>query len=132
MTDQPSGKPFAPRTTDVGHVLRAWGYSRAGLRAAWRHETAFRQEVVLCVLFVPLALWLGRSGVERALLLGSLLLVLVVEMLNSALEAVVDRISVEQHALSGRAKDMSSAAVLLALVITAVTWGLILYDRLTS
>ncbi|TCS94063.1 diacylglycerol kinase [Pseudofulvimonas gallinarii] len=95
-----------------------------------RHEPAFRLEIYLFVLFAPLALWLGRSGVERAILLGSLLLVLIVEMINSAIEAVVDRASPERHELAGRAKDMGSAAVLLALVNVLACWLLILGPRL--
>ena len=103
-------------------VWRAFGWSMAGLRAAWRNEAAFRQEAVLCVALVPLALWLGGSGVERALLLGSLALVLVAELLNSAVEAVVDRIGPEQHELSGRAKDLGSAAVFISLANVITVW----------
>ncbi len=114
---------------DVGRVIRALGYSLAGLRAAYRKETAFRQELVMIAVLVPLALWLGRSGAERALLIGSVLLVLIVELLNSAVEAVVDRIGHERHELSASAKDMGSAAVLIALLLLATTWGLILCDR---
>jgi diacylglycerol kinase (ATP) len=117
---------------DGGRVIRALGYSLAGLRAAWRKEPAFRQELILSVILIPLGVWLGRSGVERALLVGSVLAVLIVEMLNSAVEAVVDRIGVQQHKLSGRAKDMGSAAVLLTLLLLVVTWSLVVYDRLFS
>lgn len=120
-----STSPRGPR-----HLWRAFGWSLNGLGAAMRHEPAFRLEIYLFVLFAPLALWLGRSGVERAILLGSLLLVLIVEMINSAIEAVVDRASPERHELAGRAKDMGSAAVLLALVNVLACWLLILGPRL--
>lgn len=113
---------------DVGRVLRAAGYSIAGLRAALRKEAAFRQEVILFVVLAPLAFWLGRNGIERALLLGSLLLVLIVELLNSAVEATVDRISRKHHRLSGRAKDMGSAAVYLSILLATLTWLLVLVD----
>lgn len=113
---------------DVGRVLRAAGYSIAGLRAALRKEAAFRQEVILFVVLAPLAFWLGRNGIERALLLGSLLLVLIVELLNSAVEATVDRISKKHHRLSGRAKDMGSAAVYLSILLATLTWLLVLVD----
>lgn len=118
--------------TDVGRVIRAGSYSVSGLRAAVRKEAAFRQEVILFIVFAPLAVWLGRDGVERALLLGSLMLVLVVELLNSAIEATVDRISKKHHKLSGRAKDMGSAAVYLSLLLVVFVWALVLIDRLSA
>jgi diacylglycerol kinase (ATP) len=114
---------------DVGRVVRAGAYSMAGLRAALSKEAAFRQEVILFVLLAPLGTWLGRNAVERALLLGSLVVVLIVELLNSAVEATVDRISKKQHKLSGRAKDMGSAAVTLAILLVVMVWTLILYDH---
>ncbi len=120
------GKPGA---TGLTRIINATGYSLQGLRAALRHESAFRQEVALCLLLVPAAVWLGRSAVEWALLVGSLLLVLVAELLNSAVEAVVDRFGEERHELSGRAKDMGSAAVFIALLNVAVIWGLIAWQR---
>ena len=107
-------------------LVNAAGYSWAGLRAAWRNEEAFRQEALLCLILVPAALWLATNGVERALLLGSLMLVMIVELVNSALEALVDRIGPEQHELSGRVKDMGSAAVLLALLNVPLIWGMVL------
>jgi diacylglycerol kinase (ATP) len=107
-------------------LVNATGYSWAGLKAAWRNEEAFRQEGLLCAALVPLALWLGDSAVERALLMGSLLLVVIVELLNSGIEAAVDRISLERHELSGRAKDIGSAAVFVALLNAALIWLLIL------
>lgn len=111
-------------------MWRALGWSMKGLGAAVKHEASFRLELYLFAIMAPLALWLGRTGVECAILLGSLLLVLVVEMLNSAIEAVVDKASPERHILAGRAKDMGSAAVLLALVNVMACWALILGPRL--
>lgn len=107
-------------------LINATGYSWAGLKAAWRNEEAFRQEALLCGALVPVALWLGASTVERALLIGSLLGVVIVELLNSGIEAVVDRIGQERHELSGRAKDIGSAAVFVALLNAAIVWLLIL------
>jgi diacylglycerol kinase (ATP) len=107
------------------HIVSATLFSLKGLKAAWG-ECAFRQEVMLSVLIIPLALCLGHGGVEKALMLGSWLMVLVVELLNSAVEAVVDRISEEHHVLSGRAKDLGSAAVFVMIVVAAVVWGCIL------
>jgi len=107
-------------------VLNATQYSLAGLAAAAKHEDAFRQELILVVLLTPVALWLGHTGVERALLIGSLILVLIVELLNSAVEATVDRISFENHRLAKRAKDIGSAAVMLSLVNAFVVWLLII------
>jgi len=107
-------------------LINATGYSWAGLKAAWRNEEAFRQEALLCAALVPVALWLGDSAIEQALLISSLLLVVIVELLNSGIEAVVDRIGQERHELSGRAKDIGSAAVFVALLNAAVVWLLIL------
>ncbi len=107
-------------------IVNATRYSMAGLTAAWRHESAFRQELALCCVLAPLGLWLGRNGIERALLVGCLLLVLLTELLNSAIEAIVDLASPEHHALAGRAKDLGSAAVFAALATVVVTWGLVL------
>lgn len=120
------GTTHKPGRTGLARLWHAAGYSLAGLRAAWRHEAAFRQEVLLCLPLVPLGLWLGSSGVERALLLGSLGLVLAAELVNSAIEAAVDRHGPERHPLAGRAKDAGSAAVLVALVVAALTWLLLL------
>lgn len=118
-----------PGKTGVTRILFAAGYSWKGLRSAFRKEAAFRQELALCVILVPLGLWLGTTGAERALLVGSLFIVLIVEILNSAIEAVVDRMGDEWHKLSGRAKDMGSAAVFLALLNVAVVWALVLADH---
>jgi diacylglycerol kinase (ATP) len=111
----------------VARLIAALGYSRDGLAAAWRHEAAFREEVALAAVAIPLAFYLGRSGVERALLVASILLVLIVEMLNSALEAIVDKASPERHELAKRAKDMGSAAVLFSLISAAVVWACVLW-----
>ena len=110
-------------------IWRAFGWSMSGLQAAWQNEAAFRQEAALCVALAPLALWLGDSGLERALLVGSLALVLVTELLNSAVEAVVDRIGPEHHQLSGRAKDIGSAAVFISLANVIAVWLLVLIPR---
>ena len=107
-------------------ILRAAGASWKGLLGAYREEAAFRQELGLSVLVIPLGLWLGRTGVERALLVAPMLLVLIVELLNSAVEATVDRISLERHVLAGLAKDIGSAAVLLSFVLLGVVWLLVL------
>lgn len=117
--------PFKGKT-GLRRVWNAFHYSLDGLSAAYRHEDAFRQEVWLAVLAIPLALWLGASGLERALMIGSVILVLVVELLNSAIEATVDRVSLERHQLAKRAKDIGSAAVLVALLNAAVVWALVL------
>jgi diacylglycerol kinase (ATP) len=111
----------------LGRLARATRYSLQGLRAAWRHEQAFREEVVLLVLLAPVAWWLGETGMERALLLASLSLILIVELLNSALEAAVDRSGTEKDALAERAKDLGSAAVLIALLQGAVVWAVVLF-----
>ena len=111
----------------LNRIIKATLYSWQGLRAAYRHEEAFRQEVWVCLLMVPLGLYLGQGGVEKALLVASVLMLPLVEILNSALEAVVDRIGDEHHELAGRAKDMGSAAVAIAIAICGLTWVLILF-----
>jgi diacylglycerol kinase (ATP) len=110
-------------------ILRAFAYSAQGLAQAWREEAAFRQETALAMLVIPLGLYLGRTGVERALLVSPMLLMLIVEILNSALEAVVDRSGMEHHRLAGMAKDMGSAAVLLSLLLLSTVWFLVLFDH---
>lgn len=115
-----------PGKRGISRIIDAAGYSWLGFQAAYRHESAFRQELLLAVIMTPLALWLGSDGVDYALLIGSLLLVLIVELLNSAIEAVVDRISDEHHELAGRAKDIGSAAVFVALVNVALVWFFVL------
>lgn len=111
-------------------LARATGYSLRGFRAAWRHEAAFRQECVLAALLAPCAFLLAENLAQAALLLAVTALVLVVELLNSAIEAAMDRISPERHPLAGRAKDLGSAAVFATLVLAAVVWALVLADRL--
>ena len=123
--------PFKGKT-GLRRLLNATRYSAEGLGAAFRHEDAFRQEVIAAVLLLPLALWLGNSGVERALMVFSVLLVLIVELLNSAVEATVDRISLENHALAKRAKDIGSAAVMVSLLNLLLVWALVLSARLWS
>ncbi len=110
-------------------LVRATMASMAGIKAAWRSETAFRQECALAVLMIPAAFWLGTSAVEYLLLVATVALVLIVELLNSAIEAVVDRISTDQHPLSGKAKDLGSAAVFLSLVLTGLVWGTLAWIR---
>jgi diacylglycerol kinase (ATP) len=117
------------KPTGLTRVMRAFGYSAQGFRYAWRGEAAFRQEFCLAVAVVPTGFYLGRSGVERALLVWPMLQILVVELLNSALEAVVDRSGLERHPLAGMAKDMGSAAVLLSFALLGTVWVLILSDH---
>jgi len=114
--------------TGLKRIVNATGYSLAGLKAAFRNEAAFRQELFLMVILVPVALWLGENSLEKAVLIFSLLLVLIVELLNSAIESTNDRVSHEQHELTGRAKDIASAAVSLSLLNAAVIWLSILLD----
>ena len=111
----------------IERILKATVYSWRGLKAAFHNEAAFRQELLLTAILAPLGLWLGQNGVERALLLGTLFLVVIVELLNTAIEVVVDRFGGELHELSGRAKDLGSAAVLLSLVNVVVVWALVLF-----
>ena len=110
-------------------LLRAFGYSFQGFRHTWREEAAFRQEAALALIVVPAGLYVGRTGIERALLVSPMLLILVVEILNSAVEAVVDRSGTERHPLAGMAKDMGSAAVMLSFVLLGTVWLLILSDH---
>lgn len=119
-----------PGHTGITRIIKAAGYSLQGFRAAWRHESAFRLETLLTAAFAPLAFWLGQTALQVALLLGSLLVVVIVELLNSGIEAAVDRIGDEPNHLSGRAKDMGSAAVLLALLMVVMTWAAVIVDRL--
>ncbi len=112
--------------TGLKRVWNAFHYSLAGLRAAIRYEDAFRQEVLLALILIPIALFLPVSGIGKALMTGSILLVLIVELINSAIEATVDRISLENHQLAKRAKDIGSAAVLLSLINAATVWLLVL------
>ena len=113
--------------TGVTRWIKALGFTWLGIKAAYKHEEAFRQEIWLLFVAVPLAIWLGDNGIEIALMIGSVLLLLIVELLNSAVEAVVDRFGGEIHELSGRAKDMGSAAVFVAMVNVAVIWLFLLF-----
>lgn len=120
-----NGKP-----TGIRRIVRATFFSLSGLKAAWRSEAAFRQECTLAIIMIPAAFWVGQTGLERAMLIATVLLVLIVELLNSAVEAVVDRVGREHHELSGQAKDMGSAAVFLSLLLTAAVWGTIGWQHL--
>ncbi len=122
----PSTEPRGPK-----QIYRALIWSFNGLRASWTLEASFRLEVYLCIVFFPLGIWLGHDAVERALLGGSLLLVLSAELLNSALEAVVDKLSPEFNEFAGRAKDMGSAAVFLLMLNVLLCWGLILWQHVS-
>jgi diacylglycerol kinase (ATP) len=113
-----------------GRILKATIWSLQGLHAAWLHESSFRLEVYLFAVLAPLALWLGADGIERALLIGSMVLVLSAELLNSAIEAVIERYGPEHHELAGRAKDMGSAAVFVLMMNVLLCWGLVLGPRL--
>lgn len=129
--EQKTGKnsmesPFKGKT-GFRRLINAFGYSMAGLKAAYQNEDAFRQEVLLAVVLIPLALFLEHEPIGRALMIGSVLLVMMVELLNSAIEATVDRVSLEKHNLAKRAKDIGSAAVFVSLVNLAVVWGLVLW-----
>lgn len=120
---------MASEVTGCARWWKACGYSLQGLRAAWRHEAAFRQELGLALLLLPAAWWLARGVPEFVLLVATLLFVLIVELLNSAIEAIVDRVGLERHELSGRAKDLGSAAVLLSLVLLVLVWGAVAWAR---
>lgn len=120
---------YPKKITDIRRLLRAIGYSLAGFRATWRSEASFRQEVLAFIIIAPLGLWLGRTGVERAILVGALIVVLIVELLNTAIETVVDRIGETHDELSGRAKDMGSAAVLVSLALAVFVWTAVLLPR---
>jgi diacylglycerol kinase (ATP) len=117
------------KATGWRRVVKATGYSLCGLKTAWKSEAAFRQEVILAAILLPLAIVLGNNGLERAVLIAVCLVVLIAELLNSAIEAVVDRVGPEHHPLAGAAKDIGSAAVFVALAMVAVVWSLVLYDH---
>jgi diacylglycerol kinase (ATP) len=120
----PSTEPRGPK-----QIYKALIWSYKGLRAGWTFEASFRLEVYLCIILFPLGLWFGSGAIEKALLCGSLLLVLSAELLNSAVEAVVDKVSPEFHELAGRAKDMGSAAVFLLMMNVLLCWGLVLWQH---
>ena len=113
-----------PGYTGLTRIIKATGYSWQGLRAAWQNESAFRQEVTLCLMMLPLAFVVGQTMMEAALLIALLGVVLITELLNSAVEAAVDRVGHEHHDLAGRAKDMGSAAVFISLVLAGIVWGM--------
>jgi diacylglycerol kinase (ATP) len=114
--------------TGLRRIINAFGYSIKGMRAAFKHESAFRQETTLLIILLPIAFLLGQNIVDYSILIGSLLLVIIVELLNSAVEAVVDRVGDEHHKLAGRAKDMGSAAVFISLVNVIVIWSMYGYQ----
>ena len=118
-----------PGNTGIRRIIRATRFSAQGFASAWKHEAAYRQELALVDIMMPIAVWLGQSIVETALLIAVLLLVLIVELFNSAIEAAIDRHGDEHHELSGRAKDMGSAAVFVVLVIVGVVWGAVIWQR---
>ena len=120
------------KTKGLRRLINATLYSFSGFRMAWKFEAAFRQEVILVAMMVPAGLWLGRNAVERGLLLGTCLVVLITELLNSAVEATIDRMGPERHPLSKRAKDLGSAAVFVSLTLTGIVWGLIAIERFTG
>jgi diacylglycerol kinase (ATP) len=111
----------------LARLWNAFGWSLAGLGSAVRHEEAFRQELIMAAILLPVGLWVGKGGTEKALLCSSVLLVLITELLNSGIESVVDRVSSEHHPLSGRAKDLGSAAVFIALINMVIVWGLVFF-----
>jgi diacylglycerol kinase (ATP) len=123
MTEQ---QPVPKKNVGLRRIMLAGIYSWQGLVATFRHEAAFRQEVALSVVLAPLALWVGENALERGLLIGSLLIVLIIEILNSAVESIVDRMSPEHNELAGRAKDQGSAAVLIALLLVVVVWAAVI------
>ena len=118
------------KDTILAHIVKAVIWSLAGIKAAWKNEQAFRWEAAIVLLMMPVGLWLGRTAVERALLIASSMSILITELLNSAVEAAVDRIGPERHELSKRAKDLGSAAAFISMIIAAAVWGLIAYERL--
>ena len=111
------------------HIINALIWSMAGIKAAWQNELAFRSQAIVIAILLPFGVWLGRTVVEWILLFGACMLVLIVELLNSALETIVDRIGLELHELSGRAKDLGSAAAFFSMITAAIIWGLIAYER---
>lgn len=118
-----------PGKTGIRRLIDATGYSWKGLKASFRHEAAFRQELALAVVLFPASFWLARDTVQWLLLVAPLFILLIVELLNSAIEAAIDRIGAEEHDLSGQAKDMGSAAVLISLIFLALSWGAIAWSN---
>jgi len=118
-----------PGKTGVARIVDAFGYSMKGFAATWKYEAAFRQEVGLAVVLIPCAFWLAQTHIELILLISSVFWVLMAELANSSVEAVVDRTGTERHELSGRAKDIGSALVFISLVLLAIVWGIVVYNR---
>jgi len=126
MPSENSGKPG---NTGITRIIKATGYSIQGLKAAWKHEAAIRQELVLLLIALPVIVLVDVSLLSKLVMFGGLVLLLVVELINSAIEAIVDRVGTEHHELSGRAKDIGSAAVMVTLLLNGVNWFVILSDR---
>jgi diacylglycerol kinase (ATP) len=124
-------KPIIDKKTNTGirRIVNATFFSIAGLKAAWRNEAAFRQECVLALVLTPAGIWLGRNAVERSLLIGTVWLVLIVELLNSAVESTVDRVGTDHHRLSGQAKDLGSAGVFVSLMLALLVWAMFVWER---
>jgi diacylglycerol kinase (ATP) len=118
-----------PNNTGLKRIVHATFFSIAGLRAAWRNEAAFRQECLLALVLTPTAFWLGQNAVERSLLIASVWLVLIVELLNTAVESIVDRVGTDHHQLSGQAKDQGSAGVFVSLMLMLLVWVLVIWER---
>lgn len=118
-----------PGKTGIARLIAATGYSISGIRACWRHEAAFRQEVVLALVLLPASFFIAKSAIQWLLLISPVFLLLMVELLNSAIEVVVDRIGAEHHELSGRAKDIASASVFLCLFLIAISWAVIAWTN---
>jgi len=119
-------------TKHITRLIHAIKYSCRGFKSAWQNEMAFQLEIILSLILIPTALWLGQTPIENILLISSWILVLIIELINSAIEAAIDRIGQEQHELSGRAKDLGSAAVMLTVCLMATTWGTILYNHVLN
>ncbi len=134
MTDAQAQDQKPPQKGNTGflRVVKAAGYSTAGLKAAWQHESAFRQELTSGVVLLPLAWWLAESWIQLLLMIWACMLVLITELLNSAIETVVDRVGVEHHLLAGRAKDIASAAVALAILLVVITYVAVALARFAS
>lgn len=126
---QQNAEMIKPGRTGIDRLIAATGYSIKGFRAAWRHEEAFRTEILLALILIPLAFWLGQSAVERALLLLTLSIVIIAELANTAIESIVDRIGSEQNTLSGQAKDLGSAMVLVSNLTVLLIWGVMAWQR---
>jgi diacylglycerol kinase (ATP) len=118
-----------PKNKGMRRLIKAFGYSVAGLNAAWQNEEAFRIEVLIMLFVIPVGWWLGANSIQRALLIGVYFIILITELVNSAIEAVVDCVGKDPHVLAGRAKDLGSAAVLVSITTCIVVWGIIVYGR---